>query len=159
MERYRKENKERISQSKREWYFRNKESHLKKMRLYRKTNRDKLRTKKRQYVRRKVLSDKGFKLSRNLRTRLYIALKNNQKRGSAVELLGCSIEEFMLYLENQFEEGMSWDNYGDWHVDHVIPLSSFNLEDETKLKEACNYLNLQPLWASDNLSKGDKSWQ
>jgi len=50
---------------------------------------------------------------------------------------------------------MSWDNYGEWHLDHVQPLSSFDLTDRVDFLEACNWLNIQPLWAEDNLKKGD----
>jgi len=63
-----------------------------------------------------------------------------------------------LYLESKFQPGMNWDNwsYKGWHIDHVIPLSSFNLENGEKLLKAVNFINLQPLWAKDNMSKGDK---
>ena len=60
------------------------------------------------------------------------------------------------YLEKQFKEGMTWENYGQWHIDHIIPLSSFNLLDEKEVKKAIHYSNLQPLWAIDNLKKGNR---
>lgn len=103
-------------------------------------------------------SDFNFKLSDILRSRLNKAIKNNQKAGSAVADLGCSIEELKIHLESQFQEGMSWGNYGlkGWHIDHIKPLASFDLTKEEELKEACHYTNLQPLWAEDNLSKGAK---
>ena len=88
---------------------------------------------------------------------MYIAVRNNQKTGSAARDLGCSIGTFKLYLENQFEEGMSWDNYGDWHLDHVIPLAQYDLSNQTEFLEAANWLNYQPLWATENLSKGSQS--
>lgn len=103
-----------------------------------------------------------YRLSVNLRNRLYEALKNNIKTGSAVKDLGCSIEELKKHLEDKFyfnsetREIMSWDNYGSWHIDHIRPLASFNLSDPEELKKACHYSNLQPLWAKDNLEKKDK---
>ena len=51
---------------------------------------------------------------------------------------------------------MSWDNYGEWHIDHIMPLSTFDLTNPDQLKEACKYTNLQPLWAEDNLHKSSK---
>lgn len=96
------------------------------------------------------------KIASRLRSRLYIAIKNHHKVGSAVSDLGCSIDELRLYLQNRFQDGMTWDNYGEWHIDHIVPLSSFNLENRDELGKACHYSNLQPLWAFDNLSKGDR---
>jgi hypothetical protein len=91
------------------------------------------------------------------------ALKRNFKQSSAVRDLGCTIEEFKSYIESKFYvrkstgEIMSWDNYGsEWHLDHVKPLSSFDLSDKDQQLEAVNYTNLQPLWKEDNLSKGSK---
>lgn len=65
--------------------------------------------------------------------------------------------EFMAYLEAKFTDGMSWKNYGKWHIDHIKPLASFDLTDPEQVKAACHFTNLQPLWASDNISKGAKT--
>lgn len=97
-----------------------------------------------------------LKISKRLRSRFNQAFKRNSKVGSAVKDLGCSIEDFKNYLESKFQEGMTWDNYGQWHIDHVKPLSSFNLMDIEEVIKACHYTNLQPLWAKDNLSKSNK---
>ena len=72
--------------------------------------------------------------------------------------LGCSGDECRKYLEAKWLPGMSWDNWSlhGWHIDHVKPLSSFDLSDRVQLLEACHYTNLQPLWAKDNLRKGSK---
>ena len=98
------------------------------------------------------------KIKSRLRNRLRDAIKNNQKTGSAVKDLGCSIEEFKIYLESKFTEGMNWNNWSlyGWHLDHIKPLSLFNLTNIEELLKACHYTNLQPLWAKDNLTKGDK---
>ena len=92
-------------------------------------------------------------LAQRMRTRFYTALKGKSKVGSAIGDLGCSMNEFKLYIKNQFAPGMTWENYGDWHLDHVIPLASFDLTNRTELLEAMNWLNYQPLWAIDNLRK------
>jgi len=108
----------------------------------------------REYSRRRYQNDIQYRLASNLRTRLYHAIENEQKPGSAVRDLGCSIATLKTYLEVQFEPDMSWNNYGEWHIDHIRPLSSFDLVDREQFLVACHYTNLQPLWAEDNLSKG-----
>jgi len=96
------------------------------------------------------------RLIHNLRSRLSTAVKRGYKAGSAVNDLGCSIEQLKLWFMYQFQPGMTWDNYGEWEIDHVIPLSSFDLTDRAQLLEACNWFNLQPLWKLDNQIKGAK---
>lgn len=104
------------------------------------------------------LSDPNNKLAHLLRTRIGSLIKGKIKTGSAVRDLGCSIEELKSYLESKFQIGMTWGNWGvnGWHLDHVKPLSSFNLSDAEEFKQACHFTNLQPLWAKDNLVKYNK---
>jgi hypothetical protein len=103
-------------------------------------------------------TDINFKLADILRSRLGHAIKNDQKIGSAVNDLGCSIPKLKIYLESLFQLGMSWDNYGfrGWHIDHIEPLSKFNLLNRDELLIACHYTNLQPLWWQDNIKKSNK---
>jgi len=128
------------------------------MEVYRKENKKALATHALNYVSEKRKIDVQFKLAGNLRARLNTALKKGNKSGSAVRDLGCSIAYFKQHLESQFQEGMSWKNYGrsGWHIDHIIPLSSFNLTAREQLLKACHYSNMQPLWAKDNLKKSNK---
>lgn len=107
----------------------------------------------------RIATDVNYKLSRNLRNRLYQALRRQLagKKVSAVGDLGCSVPELMEYLEVRFKPGMTWDNYGAWHIDHIRPLVAFNLTDADQQKAACHFSNLQPLWAEDNLSKGSQT--
>lgn len=97
------------------------------------------------------------RLAKNLRNRLRQAVVKGYKNGSSVRDLGCSINEFRLYLESKFEFGMSWDNYGSnincWNMDHIIPLSQFDLTDREQLLRACHYTNLQPMWMVNNSHK------
>jgi hypothetical protein len=105
----------------------------------------------------------NYKLIGNLRKRLNHALNKNQKSGSAIDELGCSIEELKIYLESKFEPWMTWDNYGKfdpnrktWNIDHIKPLALFNLSDLSQMREASHYSNLQPILAKTNFSKGAK---
>lgn len=109
------------------------------------------------YTERRRKKDAGFNLSIVLRQRLYVALKKRYKAGSAVRDLGCSIEEFVKYIESKFLPGMTWQNHGrdGWHIDHIQPLSSFNLENPEEFKQAVHYTNLQPLWAEENIRKSN----
>ena len=99
-------------------------------------------------------SNVQFKLACLLRRRLLSALKRNRRVGSGVKDLGCSIEELKVYLEKQFKDGMSWENHGEWHIDHIKPLSKHDLTKRSQVLKACHYSNLQPLWKFENLSKG-----
>lgn len=92
--------------------------------------------------------DIKWTLSRNVRIRLNHALKNTFKSGKTLELLGCSIQEYSLYLEKQFDENMNWDNYGMyWEIDHTIPLSKGG---------SFHYTNTTPMTISENRSKSNK---
>lgn len=103
--------------------------------------------------------DIKYKIICTLRSRLSCAVRNGTKAGSAVKDLGCSIEEFKRHLESQFEENMSWSNYGrgvnKWNIDHIIPLSSFDLSNREELLKACNFKNLKPVWSSENSEKSN----
>lgn len=77
------------------------------------------------------------------------------KSSPTFKLLGCSVEDLMIHLESMFAEGMNWNNYGKWHVDHIRPCVSFNLFDPEEQKRCFHFTNLQPLWALDNYRKGD----
>ena len=104
--------------------------------------------------------DPKYKLGPRTRTAVYTCLKerNVAKYRSTFDLLGYTLEELMIHLEKQFTEGMTWDNYGEWHVDHKIPMTSFNFEtvEDREFKLCWCLDNLQPLWGPDNLSKGTK---
>lgn len=112
----------------------------------------------REYVSRRRKNDIQFKLKGALRHRIYKALKGNPKKYSSVKGLGCTIPELKIYLENKFQEGMSWDNwtYNGWHIDHINPLDSFDMTNEDDLKIVCHYTNLQPMWGDENIRKGNK---
>ena len=101
-------------------------------------------------------NDSLFKLKSYLSTRVSTSLSNRgwTKTSKTKELIGCSYKELESYLEGLFTENMTWENYGEWHVDHKIPLASAKTEQE--IIKLFHYSNLQPLWAQDNLEKGAK---
>ncbi len=152
---WRAQNKERIQKWRKEYYALNKQRMIENTKNWKAKNRTKIR----QYVRNKIKTDINFRLAERLRGRLSTALKskNNRKNTSTLELLGCSSDYLRQYLQSKFDSNMSWDNYGSyWHIDHIIPLSSFDLSDPEQLKKACHYTNLQPLEAIENIKKGNK---
>lgn len=131
----------------RDYYARNKEICLARVNRYRKANKELINSKKTEAYRTNIKS----RLSTILRNRLRIALNRKSKSGSAVKDLGCSIDEFKLYIQNQFQDGMSWDNHGIiWELDHVVPLNQFDLTDRIQFLEACNWLNIRPLFNHEN---------
>lgn len=134
------------------WYAKNRDEHLANMRAWRKANRAKLA----EATRLRRATDPIDKLKNNLRVRLNNAVKCNRKTGSAIRDLGCSIDEFKNHIESKFKSGMTWDNYGDWHFDHITPLSSFNLADRKEFCKAVHFSNIQPLWKKENISKGSR---
>ena len=103
-------------------------------------------------------TDPNFKVACALRSSISNMIRRSgvQKKTRSVILLGCSINEFRQYLESKFISGMTWDNYGTWHIDHIIPCASFDLTIIDEQKKCFHYTNQQPLWAIDNLRKGDK---
>lgn len=112
------------------------------------------RTSQRHIERRK--EDPLYKLADTLRTRTAKALKRQsfKKTTKFSQYIGCTLEELKFHLEKQFQSGMTWDNHGKWHIDHIIPLSSAKTEEE--MYKLLYYTNLQPLWALDNIKKGAK---
>ena len=134
----------------------NREKELARKKAYREANREKVAARKKAYI----ANNPQAKAAINLRVRIGLALRaaNASKSARTVELLGASIEEVRAHLEAQFKLGMSWDNWSleGWHIDHIKPCASFDLTDPEQQKVCFHYSNLQPLWAKDNLSKGDR---
>ena len=100
--------------------------------------------------------DPGVRLIANLRRRLSDAVREQgtAKVDATIDLIGCSSAQLRDYLEARFLPGMTWANYGLWHVDHVKPVAAFNLKDEHQQRECFHWTNLQPLWWADNIAKG-----
>jgi hypothetical protein len=99
------------------------------------------------------------RLAVNLRTRLRRVTLGHRRRSAVLGLLGCDLESFKRHLESLFQPDMTWENYGyrGWHIDHVIPCTSFDLASPAEQARCFHYTNLQPLWRWDNQSKGNKT--
>lgn len=133
-----------------------KEKHTK----WREDNKEHVNKYKRDYERKRRAEDPKYRLGIRTRTAVWQLLKERgiKKTNKTFVLLGYTIEELMIHLEKQFTDGMSWDNYGEWHVDHKKPMALFEFisTDDEGFKACWKLENLQPLWRKDNLSKGPR---
>jgi hypothetical protein len=156
MKEYYEDNKEHHKQYTKEYYENNKEKILKYRKQYRKDNKEKILEYTKDWMKDKYHTDPLYKFKANLRSRTSKAFKSKSwiKGGGSEKLLGCDWETAMKHIESQFESWMNWDNHGEWHIDHIIPLSSATTKEE--VKKLCHYTNLQPLLAEENITKGDK---
>ena len=111
-----------------------------------------------EYIKRRYASESAYALAYKIRARVYQAIQKGgaSKTGSTEELVGCSFDYLRQHIERQFKGRMSWDNPSSFHIDHVVPLASFDLTDPAQLKVACNWQNLRPLPPAKNMSKGAK---
>ncbi len=154
-------NKEKCIESGRKYKLANKEKVAKQRRARAKEPhvKDRYRAYMRAWTKAKSETDPTFKLVKSLRNRVRQAIKGEKRPGHTLEVLGCTPTELMAHLESKFQPGMSWGNYGKgqdkWHVDHIIPISWFDLTDPEQFKKACHYTNLQPLWQTENVRKNN----
>ena len=144
--------KEKKKQHSKQYYLDNKEKIKQYQKQYRLDNRER----RRKYEKNKLKTDPIYKIIKRQRCRMRAVLKGIGKSKSTIKLLGCSAEECWNHLEQQFKPGMTRSNYGLWHVDHITPCISFDLNDPEQQKICFHYTNLQPLWAKDNMKKGAK---
>jgi hypothetical protein len=110
------------------------------------------------YKKRRESIDPAFRLVNQIRKKIYLTLRLEQKYARSLELLGCTAIEAREHIERQFTQGMTWDNWAidGWHIDHIKPIASFDLSNEEQQRQCFHYTNLQPLWANDNYKKSDK---
>ena len=157
---YREKNKEYLYEKSKKWFEYNKEYRKKYIKEYREKNKDKIREVKRNYERTRKANDPIYKLINNFRTAIYQVLKENnvQKNGHYFDILKYSPDDLIDHLEKQFMDNMTWDNYGQWHVDHIQPISSFDIREigDDKFMECWSLRNLQPLWGEENIRKSNK---
>lgn len=147
-------NADKMNSYKQKYVSNNKDKVKKSKLVWEQNNKEKAKLIRQTYKR----SSLKYRLINRLRIRLVQALRKNFKSGFLVFTIGCTVPELKVYLEKQFQPGMTWENWGyrGWHIDHIMPLASFNLSDPEEVKRAMHYSNLQPLWAKDNFKKSDK---
>jgi predicted transcriptional regulator len=154
------ETKERLKKNHKKWAEQNKEHLNKYIKEYRENNVDKIRQIKRDYERNRKVNDPLYKLVANFRTAIWTVLKENRvdKNQSYFDVLQYTPEQLIVHLEKQFTEGITWENYGEWHVDHKLPISSFNIQEmgDSEFMKCWSLENLQPMWGEENIRKSNK---
>jgi hypothetical protein len=157
---WREKNKESVKEYVKSWYEQNKEHRKQYLKEYREKNIDKLRKTKRDYERNRKARDPLYKLISNFRTAIYQVLKesNVDKNKHYFDILQYTPEQLITHLESQFKDTMSWDNYGEWHVDHKLPITHFNILEmgDNEFMKCWSLGNLQPMWGIENIRKSNK---
>lgn len=148
---YYEKNKTKMRSRRKEYYKENAEECRKHRREYYKNNKDAEKERRKEYRKNNVQLRIKENISRRLRS-----LVRECKEKTTLEYLGCDIDFFKNYISTMFVEGMSWDNYGEWHLDHIKPCSHFDLTTQENIYKCFHYTNYSPKWAFDNLSKGDR---
>ena len=150
---YAKNNKEKVIE-----YRKNNSEHYRELySSYRLKNREHINRKERE----RRLNNPSYRLRKNIRALVwkYLKISNTVKTKNTEDLIGVSMDQIKKELESKFKPGMTWDNYGKWHIDHIKPQCLFDFTNEEDIKKCWSLDNLQPLWAEENLKKGNKqSW-
>lgn len=152
--RWERANPEKIKAYSASYYRTHRAKLIKKAKDYAAQNRHKINAWERQYRKRNT----SAAIAKSLRNRLNEVLKRGRSKstGSALSLLGCSLEDFRIYLETKFEPGMTWDNRGDWEVDHIMPCAIFDLTKADHQRRCFHFSNMQPLWRTQNRRKNKR---
>ena len=157
---WRDSNKEYMSNKSKTWYEQNKEHRKEYIKEYREKNIDKIRKTKRDYQQHLRDTDPTYKLISYFRTAIYQVLKESNvvKNKHYFDVLQYTPEKLIKHLEYQFTDGMTWENYGVWHVDHIKPISSFNIVEmgDDEFMKCWALDNLQPMWGNENIKKSNK---
>lgn len=154
------ETKKRKSENHKKWSEQNKEHLSKYLKEYREKNIDNIRKTKRDYERNRKARDPLYKLISNFRTAIYQVLKesNVEKNKHYFDILQYTPEQLITHLELKFKDTMTWDNYGEWHVDHKLPITHFNIQEmgDSEFIKCWSLDNLQPMWGDENIKKSNK---
>ena len=149
-------NKEHLAEYSKHYYQANKTSFAAYKKQYYQTNKEYFAEYGKQYMKKRRASDPVFRMVENMRSHMYKILNGTSKHAPTLELLGCTPEHYRHHIEAQFTEGMTFENYGEWHQDHIQAVSNFDLSDPEQQKICWHYTNMQPMWAIPNIRKGNK---
>ena len=149
-------NSEQIKYKRKQYYLKNKDKIIEKRKQYYLDNKDKINERKNKYSKGRKLTDPLYKLIINIRCLIRNSINKSgySKTSRTYQILGCSFEDFKQHIESKFIEGMTWDNRSLWHLDHIYPVSLAT--DKDHLIKLNHYTNFQPMWAIDNIKKGNK---
>jgi hypothetical protein len=154
------ETKKRKSENHKKWSEKNRDHLNEYHQKWREKNIHKHREYKRKYEKHRKDTDPLYKLISNFRTAIYQVLKENRvdKNQSYFDVLQYTPEQLIVHLEKQFTERITWENYGEWHVDHKLPISSFNIQEmgDSEFMKCWSLENLQPMWGEENIRKSNK---
>lgn len=159
---YRINNREYYKNISKQWRLKNQQKSRHSSKQWRLHNKNRIKTYYYNYAKIRHSQDIAFKLVNNLRVRMRMALKTNQKSGHTINLLMCTVDEWRKHLESLWTEGMSWNNYGNkegqWSIDHIIPCDFFKdyLDDPVEQYMCFRWQNTRPMWHIDNLIKKNK---
>jgi hypothetical protein len=151
-----KNNVEKKSLSDKNWRNNNIKNRQIYLKNYKKNNWDKILLQVNTRDKERTKNDIFYNLKKRMRSRIYFFLKKKEivKKDRTFEIIGCSPQDLKKHLERQFVFNMTWENRAEWHIDHIIPLSSARTVEE--FYKLCHFTNLQPLWAEENLKKGNR---
>jgi hypothetical protein len=151
-------NSEAIKRYKKEWRKINGKERDKKDYQKRKNNPQHMEYNKnyrREWCKRQRIENPAYKLKQNVSRRIRELLQKGGKSQTTVKYVGCTIEKLMCHLEKQFDEYMTWENQGKWHIDHIIPCNAFDTSNVAEATAMWHYSNLQPMWGKENILKSD----
>lgn len=142
--------------NKKKYYIKTKEKRLEYCRQYTLDNKEKIKEYNREYKKKKYREDPVFKVSSRMRRVIGQCIKRKKyiKKSKTQDILGCDFVFFKNYIQRQFKDGMTWDNYGEWHLDHIKPMATAKTEEQ--VLRLNHYTNFQPLWAKENIKKRNK---
>jgi hypothetical protein len=152
---YNQDHKEERKQYNRQYNQDHREEKKQYNRQYKQDHKEERKQYNKQYKNKKYKTDTTFRLRRIISRAISKSIKNNKNGYHWEDLVGYTLDDLKQHLEKQFKDGMNWNNYGEWHIDHITPISWFKFKsyNDSEFKQCWALCNLQPLWAEENIRK------